>query len=157
MRPKSRATVVVVLPDTAEVSSIPIDRSVISASVTSGSISEIAPTKVVLPTPNPPLMTILTATGGNGAGSLERPNTIPDPLDQCDGKLTELLLDPQVAVRHQVGDDDPDHAERHLQRHRQVRDGHRRLAQLDDAARLETQGCRQRGGGRVQQGLDPEP
>ena len=42
---------------------MPIDRSVISASVTSGSISEMAPTKVVLPTPKPPLMTILTATG----------------------------------------------------------------------------------------------
>ncbi len=35
-----------------------------SASVTSGSTSEIAPTKVVLPTPKPPLMTIFTVTGG---------------------------------------------------------------------------------------------
>ena len=52
-----------------EVSSIPIDRSVISASVTSGSISEIAPMKVVLPTPKPPLMTIFTATGGSGGRS----------------------------------------------------------------------------------------
>src|SRR5690348_9191424 len=105
MRPKSSATVVVVLFATAEVSSMPIDRSVISASVTSGSISEIAPTKVVLPTPKPPLMTIFTATGGSEAGSLERPYTIPDPFDQCDGKLADLFLDPQVAVGHQVGDD----------------------------------------------------
>jgi hypothetical protein len=67
IRPKSSATVVVVLADTAVVSSIPIDRSVISASVSSGSISEIAPMKVVLPTPKPPLMTILTATGAGAA------------------------------------------------------------------------------------------
>ena len=54
---------VVVLPATPVVSSTPIDTSVISASVTSGSISEIAPTNVVFPTPNPPLITIFTATG----------------------------------------------------------------------------------------------
>src|SRR4051794_40973769 len=102
MRPKSRATVVVVLPLTAEVSSMPIERSVISASVTSGSISDTAPTKVVLPTPKPPLITILTATGDNGADPLERPDTISDPLDQGSGQLARLLGDRQVALGDQI-------------------------------------------------------
>src|SRR5918997_1570549 len=60
MRPKSMATVVVVLPWTWWVSSMPIDALVMAASVRSGSISEIAPTNVVLPTPKPPAMTNLT-------------------------------------------------------------------------------------------------
>ena len=60
MRPKSMATVVVVLPRMWRVSSMPVDALVMAASVRSGSISEIAPTKVVLPTPNPPAMTNLT-------------------------------------------------------------------------------------------------
>src|ERR671910_498273 len=60
MRPKSMATVVVVLPWMWRVSSMPVDALVIAASVRSGSISEIAPTKVVLPTPKPPAMTNLT-------------------------------------------------------------------------------------------------
>src|SRR5512138_1939641 len=60
MRPKSMATVVVVLPWTWCVSSMPVEALVIAASVRSGSISEIAPTKVVFPTPNPPAMTNLT-------------------------------------------------------------------------------------------------
>src|SRR5262245_44852351 len=60
MRPKSMATVVVVLPWMWRVSSVPIDALVIAASVRRGSISEMAPTKVVLPTPKPPAMTNLT-------------------------------------------------------------------------------------------------
>jgi hypothetical protein len=39
---------------------MPVDAVVIAASVRRGSISEIAPTKVVLPTPKPPAMTNLT-------------------------------------------------------------------------------------------------
>src|SRR5690606_9341926 len=60
MRPKSMATVVVVLPPVCVRSSTPADTEVIAASVRSGSISEIEPTKVVLPTPNPPAMTNFT-------------------------------------------------------------------------------------------------
>jgi hypothetical protein len=37
-----------------------VDALVMAASVRSGSISEMAPTKVVLPTPKPPAMTNLT-------------------------------------------------------------------------------------------------
>ena len=46
-------------------SSTPSLTLVIAASVVSGSISEIEPTKVVLPTAKPPATTILT---GSGAG-----------------------------------------------------------------------------------------
>ena len=54
MRPKSIATVVAVLPGIPVTSSTGIAAEVISASVVSGAISEIAPTMVVLPTPKPP-------------------------------------------------------------------------------------------------------
>src|SRR3954469_19743425 len=103
---------------------MPIDFSVISASVTSGSILEMAPTKVVLPTPNPPLMTILTAMGCAAVGSLERPDTIPDPFDQTGGELLGLVLHGEEALSDQVGHDHADHAERRAQRHRQVRHRH---------------------------------
>src|SRR5688500_5312531 len=59
MRPKSMATVVVSLPGTFDASSMPTPAEVITASVVSGSISETAPTMVVLPTPKPPATTIL--------------------------------------------------------------------------------------------------
>ena len=58
IRPKSIATVVVVLPGTCRVSSTPTPADVMMASVVSGVISETDPTKVVLPTPNPPAITI---------------------------------------------------------------------------------------------------
>ena len=69
MRPKSIATVVVVLPRTGSVSSTPTLAAVSTASVVSGTISETEPTKVVLPTPKPPAITILT---GVGAGACAR-------------------------------------------------------------------------------------
>jgi hypothetical protein len=59
MRPKSIATVVEVLDCTLEMLSTPSDTLVTRASVRSGSISETAPTSVVLPTPKPPATTIL--------------------------------------------------------------------------------------------------
>jgi len=58
IRPKSIATVVVVLPGTCRVSSTPTPAEVMIASVVSGVISETEPTKVVLPTPKPPAITI---------------------------------------------------------------------------------------------------
>src|SRR4051812_44774856 len=58
IRPKSMATVVVVLLGVADRSSSPTLAWVITASVRSGMISDTAPTKVVLPDPNPPEMTI---------------------------------------------------------------------------------------------------
>src|SRR6185295_6737010 len=62
------AIVVVVFPDAGPGSSTPTDSKVISASVVSGEISEMAPTVVVLPTPNPPATMILTGTGGAARG-----------------------------------------------------------------------------------------
>src|SRR3954463_6629065 len=56
--------VVVVLPEAGPGSSTPTDSMVISASVVSGEISEMAPTVVVFPTPNPPATMIFTGTGG---------------------------------------------------------------------------------------------
>ncbi len=57
-RPKSMATVVVALDGVDARSSTPSDSLVTSASVRNGTISETEPTKVVLPTPKPPAMTI---------------------------------------------------------------------------------------------------
>src|SRR3954463_4199189 len=65
MRPKSMATVVETFVEGTGTSSMPMPALVISASVRSGGISDTAPTKVVLPTPNPPAMMILTGTGGS--------------------------------------------------------------------------------------------
>lgn len=61
MRPKSMATVVVVLRSTAPVSSTFWPSSLSSSSVRSGRISLTAPTRVVLPTPNPPATRIFRA------------------------------------------------------------------------------------------------
>src|SRR3954469_13882176 len=60
MRPKSIATVVVVLFGTPAISSTWAPATVITASVVSGVISETDPTNVVLPTPKPPATTIFT-------------------------------------------------------------------------------------------------
>jgi hypothetical protein len=58
--PKSMATVVVVFSGTLDRSSTSPLAAVITASVVSGVISETDPTKVVLPTPKPPAITIFT-------------------------------------------------------------------------------------------------
>src|SRR2546429_7134153 len=63
IRPKSMATVVVVLAPTPRESSMPTLRSVIGSSVRSGLISLIAPTRVVFPAPEPPELRILQVDG----------------------------------------------------------------------------------------------
>src|SRR4051812_3019839 len=88
MRPKSIATVVVVLPSTRVRSSVLWLSSVMPASVVSGVISLTAPTKVVLPTPNPPAITIFTGVGARSADRplaarrLEVAESIQHPLQQ---------------------------------------------------------------------------
>ena len=67
MRPKSMATVVVVLFSTPAVISTCMPGSLRSSSVRSGLISVSAPTSVVLPAPNPPATRILIATGTGSA------------------------------------------------------------------------------------------
>src|ERR1700734_2360516 len=68
IRPKSIATVVVDLSGTCDRSSTSVLATVMTASVVSGVISDTEPTKVVLPTPNPPATTILTDVMAGGAG-----------------------------------------------------------------------------------------
>src|SRR5690349_10264178 len=119
MRPKSIATVVVVLPRTRLRSSTSDETVVIAASVVSGVISEIAPTKVVLPTPKPPATTIFTGIGAvRTASGSEGAYTIDQPLDHCCvgphvsgpvGTAHEILLT-------QVGHEHARHAEREAQR-----------------------------------------
>src|SRR3954454_6950745 len=88
-RPKSIATVVVVLSMAGWRWSTVSLAAVIHASVFTGGISEMAPTQVVLPTPKPPAMTILAEVspgrgGAGGAGSGELPKTIADPFQQTE-------------------------------------------------------------------------
>src|SRR5256885_4732868 len=86
MQPKSSATVVVVLFGTCPVRSMSALTDVMAASVRSGGISEIAPTVVVLPTPNPPAMTIFTGVGGRrlpAAGSANCFESTNDPFDHA--------------------------------------------------------------------------
>src|ERR1043165_9803707 len=68
IRPKSMATVVVILPGTCRLSSTPTPAEVMIASVVSGVISESDPTSVVLPTPKPPAMTIFADVTRPAAG-----------------------------------------------------------------------------------------
>ena len=85
IRPKSIATVVVVLPGTCRVSSTPTPAEVMIASVVSGVISETEPTSVVLPTPNPPAMTIfadVTRPDGGRCAMSEPAKSTQHPLQQ---------------------------------------------------------------------------
>src|SRR3954454_11078824 len=82
--PKSIAIVVVVFMLAWPGSSIPTDSSVISASVVSGEISEIALTVVVFPTPKPPATMIFTGTGG-GAARRRSPGTRAVPTMRRSG------------------------------------------------------------------------
>src|SRR3954470_3768212 len=90
MRPKSMATVVLVfVVATGPASSTPMLTAVIAASVVNGSISETAPTNVVLPTAQPPATSSFTDRGARAActrtGPLsECPNAIKHPLQQRD-------------------------------------------------------------------------
>src|SRR3954471_19592626 len=87
MRPKSMATVVVVLVATLLVSSTPSLTLVMAASVVSGSISLIEPTKVVLPTAKPPATTILTGSGaavGPYESASEGLETIEHPFQETE-------------------------------------------------------------------------
>src|SRR4051794_14001598 len=113
MRPKSSVTVVVVLAFTSLVSSTPIETEVISASVISGSISDIEPTNVVLPTPKPPLITIFTAIGMVPERLSERLDMVSDPLDDVQPKvLLVLVVAPDVPGVDQIRDQNPGHANR---------------------------------------------
>src|SRR5690242_5059458 len=121
MRPKSMATVVVVLSPVWVRSSMPADADVMTASVRSGLISETAPTNVVLPTPKPPATTIFAEVVerlGETGPPLELAKSTEHPFEQCHvwlaaGVLVAAgLMDGDQARLRQVGDEDPGHAER---------------------------------------------
>src|SRR5215468_979597 len=110
MRPKSIATVVVVLPGTCRVSSTPTPADVMIASVVSGTISDTDPTSVVLPAPKPPAMTIFAEmcwpdgpliVPVSGV-DLEAPKSTEHPLQQGEIRLAAFRC--RVTVhRYQSG------------------------------------------------------
>src|SRR3954470_21069689 len=123
IRPKSIATVVVVLPGTCRLSSTPTPAEVMIASVVSGVISETDPTSVVFPTPNPPAMTIFADVTRPPVGRRdmsEPAKSTQHPLQQFRAHRIGFvfqrcrLLDGHQALAPLVGDDDPSHAERQL-------------------------------------------
>src|ERR1041384_7725700 len=114
-QPKSMATVVDVLSVVLPGTSIPAAASVISASVVSGMISEIAPTAVVLPTPKPPATTIFTGMGGLGGGAVavdaesgERTKSIDHSQDgfRVVGGVHVARVYVEMAGRPQIADQD---------------------------------------------------
>src|SRR6266581_2477302 len=152
MRPKSIATVVVVLPSNRLVSSR------LAEAVVSGMISDTDPTKVVFPTPKPPAMTIFTGVGARsawpavlpaelpglspGPGGLDRAESIQHPLKKSEvGAFTGLRRAVHV---HQtlIGHVTNQHAsdpERQVQPRRDLRDRQDVPAQQRDRAPFEAQ------------------
>src|SRR5919199_5552815 len=121
IRPKSIATVVVVLPGTCRLSSTPTPADVMIASVVSGVISETDPTSVVLPTPNPPAMTIFADVTRPAAGRRdmsEPAKSTQHPFQQFRAHRIGLVLQRgrlvhrDQAVGGHVRDDPPSHTER---------------------------------------------
>src|SRR6201985_3706976 len=123
IRPKSIATVVVLLSGTCDRSSTSVLATVIMASVVSGVISETEPTKVVLPTPKPPATTILTevmAAGAPcGAPTLDLTESTKHPFDQIEIRPALGILPPADAnqpIGTHIRDKNPSHAQRQPQR-----------------------------------------
>src|SRR5436309_1037024 len=106
IRPKSMATVVVVFWSTPPVSSTDSPASLRSSSVRSGRISLTAPTRVVLPTPNPPATRIFSARAGVGSEGSEAIDHFSqdDLVGQLRGRYGPA--DDHVAGFEQVPDED---------------------------------------------------
>src|ERR1700754_805271 len=118
MRPKSIATVVVPLPGTFDASSTSCPAEVMTASVVSGSISETAPTSVVLPTPKPPATTIFAEVISLGCAPArsELAKSTQHPFQQIH-PLREALpgsgaVQRQQSVGHHVRDQHSGHTQR---------------------------------------------
>src|SRR4051794_25164364 len=113
IRPKSMATVVVIFPGTCRLSSTPTPAEVMMASVVSGVISETEPTSVVLPTPNPPAMTIFADVTRPAAGRdmSEPAKSTQPPFQQFRASRVGLifqrggLVHRHKAIGGHVGDD----------------------------------------------------
>src|SRR5258705_5876037 len=139
MRPKSMATVVVVLFSTPSRLSWLALTLVRTSSVRSGRTSLMELTSVVLPAPNPPAMTILNAASGPSAPGSES----PEPMQHLPQQLGAGLLTGLPARQHldaglldEVGEQHPDHADRQPRVRGDVGHGGRPLAQLQDPAVL---------------------
>src|SRR5919202_4393530 len=132
MRPKSIATVVVVLLGVAVRSSTPTEADVMTASVRSGTISDTAPTKVVLPAPNPPDTTIFVEREGRRSEPLEATEHSPQEswvtFVAVGGRGLEDL--DQTEVDH-VSDDHAGHPEGYPQLGGNLGHRHRAVADLD--------------------------
>src|SRR5262245_44740184 len=157
MRPKSMATVVVVLPWIWVVSSTPRLAVVMAASVVRGMISQTAPTKVVLPTPKPPAMTTLTRAAAHnstaGEPDLYCPESIEHPLEKRKvGAVADAggpVHGDQPFLGH-VAHQDTNDAKGQVEPRGDLRDGQDVPAEQGDRPPFETQGQRRltlRGGG----------
>src|SRR6478609_3882122 len=161
MRPKSMATVVVVLPETWLRSAMPAEAEVMTASVRRGLISETAPTSVVLPTPKPPATTILAEVVARlGAAALELAKSTEDPFEQRDVRRTARLarggglVDGDQAGLGQVCDEDAGDPERDARQRGDLGDRLDLAAQRHDAGVLGEQPARSGGAGGRDQRLD---
>src|ERR1700730_1345246 len=126
IRPKSKATVVVVFCSTPATSSTCWEASVMAASVVSGSTSETAPTKGVFPTPNPPEMMIFAEIIVS-----ERTDTFQDPLQYRPRQplvRVGLFVHGHEPLGDEIGDQHPGDADRHHQAVGDLRDRDRALA-----------------------------
>src|SRR5918992_3522319 len=142
MQPKSSATVVVVFPGTCPVRSISAATDVIAASVVSGRISDIAPTVVVLPTPNPPAMTIFTGVGGRrvpAPTSRDGFEATNNPFDQVDvvGLLRAGTGDDEIPLLCEIRHQDARDADVQPEEGGDLRHGFGLAAECDDVAALE--------------------
>src|SRR6266581_1445848 len=145
-RPKSIATVVVVLSGVCDRSSTPSLAEVITASVVSGVISDTEPTKVVLPTPKPPATTIFTdvmAVSATSPGlTLELAKSTENPFEQVKVRTPVRmvhLMDPDQALDGHVGDENACHAERHPEHRGDFRDGTPVPAESEDGLAFRAQ------------------
>src|SRR5512145_2015320 len=135
------ATVGVAFVGTAARSSTPSDSLVTSASVRSGTISETEPTRVVLPTPKPPAMTIFVDAALRGA--LVGAKSTEGPFDELDPLVLRRTLGdgglhPDEALLHEVAEQDPDDPDRHGRQRGDL--GDRALvAQVENPQRTDTQ------------------
>src|SRR5580765_131130 len=127
-----------------ERSSRPAEAVVIVASERSGSISEMALTKVDLPTPNPPATTILTGIFPPVAGTRgsEVADTVKDPFKQAGEGLCFLgHVQDHGPVGDEIGDEHAGHADRDLESGGDLDQRHRRLDELDDLGGLPAVGA----------------
>src|SRR5262245_25078176 len=148
-QPKSIATVVAVLPLLGSKLSTPTDAAVISASVVSGAISEIAPTVVVLPTAKPPATTILTGTGALApVRPLGERTKSTDHSQDGRGVIGVDCVEGvhlEVTVGAQVAHQDPGDVEVQAQPGGDLGDRHRMLAEHYDRLALRGQPVHRRG------------